>query len=183
MRAPARFVDTTPEQIAAMVRSNVIGSMNAARVAIAGMRRQGGGRLYLTLGGGGASGRVVPGMSVCSTTKRAVKYFADALVRERRGARRLDPGRDHQPGREHHRGHAARVRRPDAGRAQPRAEAVELHRRARREPTPWIVGRIPQAPGDDITWLTTGRLLRRGFSMLLGGKRDVLPLRTGRPEP
>ena len=42
--------------------------------------------------------------------------------------------------------------------------------------TPWIVGRIlgPGRQGDDITWLTTGRLLRRGFSMLLGGKRDVL---------
>ena len=86
-RTGARFADTTPAEIESMVRANVIGSMNAAQVAIAGMQRQGHGKLYLTLGGGGASGRVVPGMSVYSTTKRAVKYFADCLVKERQEQR------------------------------------------------------------------------------------------------
>ena len=32
-RTGARFADTTPQQIEAMVRANVIGSMNAAQVA------------------------------------------------------------------------------------------------------------------------------------------------------
>ena len=86
-RTGARFADTTPAEIESMVRANVIGSMNAAQVAIAGMQRQGHGKLYLTLGGGGASGRVVPGMSVYSTTTRAVKYFADCLVKERQEQR------------------------------------------------------------------------------------------------
>ena len=86
-RTGVAFIDNTPAQIEAMVRANVIGSINAAQVAVAGMARQGGGQLYLTLGGGGASGRVVPGMAVYSTTKRAVKYLAGALVKERREAR------------------------------------------------------------------------------------------------
>jgi NAD(P)-dependent dehydrogenase (short-subunit alcohol dehydrogenase family) len=176
-RTGARFVDTTPEQIAAMVRSNVIGSMNAAQVAIAGMRRQGGGRLYLTLGGGGASGRVVPGMSVYSTTKRAVKYFADALVKERREARddsilvgTISPGVNITEGmlREF-----ADLTPAERSRALKQLNFIGEHVETT---TPWIVGRIlgPGRQGDDITWLTTGRLLRRGFSMLLGGKRDVL---------
>ncbi|MFM7432332.1 MAG: SDR family NAD(P)-dependent oxidoreductase, partial [Gammaproteobacteria bacterium] len=86
-RTGAEFADNTAEEIEAMVRANVIGSFNAAQVAIAGMAKQGGGKLYLTLGGGGASGRVVPGMTVYSTTKRAVKYLADCLVKERRELR------------------------------------------------------------------------------------------------
>ena len=42
--------------------------------------------------------------------------------------------------------------------------------------TPWIVARIlaDTRQGNDITWLTGGRLLRRGLAMLVGGKRDVL---------
>lgn len=176
-RTGARFVDTTPEQIAAMVHSNVIGSMHAAQVAIAGMQRQGGGRLYLTLGGGGASGRVVPGMSVYSTTKRAVKYFADALVEERRAARddsilvgTISPGVNITEGmlREF-----AELAPAERARALRQLNFIGEHVETT---TPWIVGRIlgPARQGDDITWLTTGRLLRRGFSMLLGGKRDVL---------
>ena len=84
----ATFLATTPEQIAAMMNTNVIGSMNATQVAMAGMRQQGGGRVYITLGGGGATGRVVPGMAAYSTTKRALKYFADSLVKEAKEAKK-----------------------------------------------------------------------------------------------
>jgi NAD(P)-dependent dehydrogenase (short-subunit alcohol dehydrogenase family) len=173
----ARFVDHTPQQIEAMVRANVIGSMNAAQVAIAGMKRQGGGRLYLTLGGGGASGRVVPGMSVYSTTKRAVKYLADALVKERREARdesilvgTISPGVNVTEG----------MLREFAA-LEPAARAAALKQlnfigEHVETTTPWIVSRIlaDTKQGNDITWLTTGRLLGRGVAMLFGGKRDVL---------
>jgi len=176
-RTGARFADNTPEQIEAMVRANVIGSMNAAQVAIAGMKRQGGGKLYLTLGGGGATGRVVPGMAVYSTTKRAVKYFADALVKERREAGddglligTISPGVNITEG----------MLREFAEQA-PTARAAALRQlnfigEHVETTTPWIVGRIlaDTRQGNDITWLTTGRLLGRGVSMLFGGKRDVL---------
>jgi NAD(P)-dependent dehydrogenase (short-subunit alcohol dehydrogenase family) len=176
-RTGARFVDNSPQQIEAMVRGNVIGSMNAAQVAIAGMKRQGGGKLYLTLGGGGASGRVVPGMTVYSTTKRAVKYLADALVKERAEAKddsiligTISPGVNVTEGmlREF-----ADLPAAERSRALKQLNFIGEHVDTT---TPWIVERIlaDARQGHDITWLTGGRLLGRGLSMLFGGKRDVL---------
>ncbi len=176
-RTGARFADNTPQQIEAMVRANVIGSMNAAQVAIAGMKQQGGGRLYLTLGGGGASGRVVPGMAVYSTTKRAVKYFADALVKERREARdesiligTISPGVNVTEGMLREFADLAPAERAAA------LKQLNFIGEHVETTTPWIVGRIlaDTRQGNDITWLTTGRLIGRGVSMLFGGKRDVL---------
>jgi NAD(P)-dependent dehydrogenase (short-subunit alcohol dehydrogenase family) len=175
-RTGARFIDNTPEQIEAMVRANVIGSMNAAQVAIAGMTRQRGGRLYLTLGGGGASGRVVPGMTVYSTTKRAVKYLADTLVKERRQAKddsiligTISPGVNITEGMLREFDELAPVERAQALRQiNFIGEHVETT-------TPWIVERIlgDRRQGNDITWLTTGRMLGRALSTVFS-KRDLL---------
>jgi NAD(P)-dependent dehydrogenase (short-subunit alcohol dehydrogenase family) len=175
-RTGARFADTTPAEIESMVRANVIGSMNAAQVAIAGMQRQGHGKLYLTLGGGGASGRVVPGMSVYSTTKRAVKYFADCLVKERQEQRdsnilvgTISPGINLTEGmlRELNQLPAA-----DRRRALKQLNFLGEHVETT---TPWIVERIlgDSKQGNDITWLTTGRLLKRALGALFGARRDI----------
>jgi NAD(P)-dependent dehydrogenase (short-subunit alcohol dehydrogenase family) len=175
-RTGARFADTTPAEIESMVRANVIGSMNAAQVAIAGMQRQGHGKLYLTLGGGGASGRVVPGMSVYSTTKRAVKYFADCLVKERQDQRdsnilvgTISPGINLTEGmlRELNQLPAA-----DRRRALKQLNFLGEHVETT---TPWIVERIlgDSKQGNDITWLTTGRLLKRALGALFGARRDI----------
>jgi len=177
-RTGVSFAATKPEEIAAMVRANVIGSMNSAQVAVAGMTAQPqGGKLFLTLGGGGATGRVVPGMAVYSTTKRAVKYFADSLVKERRKARddralvgTVSPGVNITEG-------LLREMR-----ALPQAERAKALRQLEfigehvSTTTPWIVERILAADkqGEDITWLTTGKLLGRGLGMMVGRKRDVL---------
>lgn len=177
-RTGVSFAATTPEEIAAMVRSNVIGSMNSAQVAVAGMSAQAqGGKLFLTLGGGGATGRVVPGMAVYSTTKRAVKYFADSLVKERRKAKddrvlvgTISPGVNITEG-------LLREMRalPDAERAKALRQ-LEFIGEHVSTTTPWIVERILAATrqGEDITWLTNGKLLGRGLGMMLGRKRDVL---------
>lgn len=175
-RTGARFADITPREIDSMVRANVIGSMNAAQVAIAGMQRQGHGKLYLTLGGGGASGRVVPGMSVYSTTKRAVKYFADCLVKEREEQRdskilvgTISPGINLTEGMMRELGQLP----------------IDARRRALKQlnflgehvqtTTPWIVERIlaDSKQGNDITWLTSGRLLKRALGALFGARRDI----------
>jgi NAD(P)-dependent dehydrogenase (short-subunit alcohol dehydrogenase family) len=175
-RTGAKFIDNTPAEIEAMVRANVIGSINAAQVAVAGMQRQGGGKLYLTLGGGGASGRVVPGMTVYSTTKRAVKYLADALVKERRAARdesiligTISPGVNITEG---------MVRELNALAAGERAKALRQLNFIGEDvetTTPWIVARVlaDSRQGNDITWLTTGRMLGRAISMIFS-RRDVL---------
>ena len=81
-RTGVSFLETEPGELAAMVRANVIGTMNGCQVAMAGMREKGG-WIFLTLGGG-AKGRIVPGMTVYSSTKRALKYFADCLIKETR---------------------------------------------------------------------------------------------------
>lgn len=176
-RTGAKFAELDPQQIEAMVQANVIGSMNAAQVAIAGMKRQGGGKLYLTLGGGGASGRVVPGMSVYSTTKRAVKYFADAQVNERREAKddsiligTISPGVNITEGMlREFADLVPAVRAAALKQLNFIGEHVETT-------TPWIVSRIlaDSKQGNDITWLTTGRLLRRGLAGLFGARRDIL---------
>lgn len=177
-RTGVSFADTTPAEIAAMVRANVIGSMNSAQVAVAGMAAQPrGGKLFLTLGGGGATGRVVPGMAVYSTTKRAVRYFVDSLVKERRQAKddrvlvgTISPGVNLTEG---------LLREMRALPAAERAKALrqlDFIGEHVSTTTPWIVERILAAgkQGEDITWLTTGKLLGRGLGMMLGRKRDVL---------
>lgn len=176
-RTGAEFADNTPEEIEAMVRANVIGSFNAAQVAIAGMAKQGGGKLYLTLGGGGASGRVVPGMTVYSTTKRAVKYLADCLVKERRELRdesiligTISPGINITEG-------MLREMRtiPQAQRARALKQLNFIGEHVETT-TPWIVERIlsDRKQGNDITWLTGGRLAGRALSMLFGARRDIV---------
>lgn len=176
-RTGVAFLDTSAEEIESMVSANVVGSMNAAQVAIAGFRRQGSvGKLYLTLGGGGATGRVVPGMSVYSTTKRAVKYFADTLVKERKEAGdgiligTISPGVNVTEGllRE-------MQRVPESRRALAMRQLNFVGEHVETT-TPWIVDRVlsDTRQGNNITWLTTGRMLGRGLSTLLGQKRDVI---------
>ncbi len=176
-RTGAEFADNTAAEIEAMVRSNVIGSINAAQIAIAGFKRQGGGTLYLTLGGGGATGRVVPGMTVYSTTKRAVKYLANCLVKERKDERdesiligTISPGINITEG---------MIREMRALPSDRRAKALKqlsFIGEHVETTTPWIVERIlsDKKQGNDITWLTSGRMLGRAFSMLLGSRRDFL---------
>ncbi|MFO1426152.1 MAG: SDR family oxidoreductase [Steroidobacteraceae bacterium] len=176
-RTGVSFAATTPAEIEAMVRSNVIGSMNAAQVAMAGMPGQGGGKLYLTLGGGGASGRVVPGMTVYSTTKRALKYFAGVLVKERKAAGdasilvgTISPGVNVTEGmlRE-----MQALPEAERRRALRQIEFIGEHVETT---SPWIVERIlaDTRQGNDITWLSTGRMLRKAFSAMFGGKRELL---------
>lgn len=175
-RTGAKFIDNTPQEIEAMLRANVIGSLNAAQVAIAGMKQQGGGKLYLTLGGGGASGRVVPGMTVYSTTKRAVKYLAGALVKERREAKddsiligTISPGVNITEGM------LREFDELDPATRQRALKQMNFIGEHVETTTPWIVDRIlgDTKQGNDITWLTTGRMLGRAVSMLFS-KRDVL---------
>ncbi len=173
-RTGVDFLGTRPDEIEAMVHTNVIGTMTACDVAMAGMQRQGGGRIYLTLGGG-AKGRFVRGMTVYSTTKRALHYFAKALVKEASATApgvligTISPGINITEG----------MLREIA--AMPAAERSKLLKPLNflgehvETTTPWIVERIltDARQGSDITWLTTGRMLRRGFGMMFK-KRDIL---------
>ncbi len=79
-----KFWELPPEQIDKTVNINLIGLMYGCRVAINGMLAQGHGFIY-NMYGFGSTGMLRPGMSIYGSTKRAVNYFTEALVKELKG--------------------------------------------------------------------------------------------------
>lgn len=80
-RTGVTLLQLTPAEMKTMVETNVIGTINGSQVAVRGLLAQNHGTLFNTLGGG-QDGRVIPGMIGYGTTKRAVRYFTDSLVKE-----------------------------------------------------------------------------------------------------
>jgi NAD(P)-dependent dehydrogenase (short-subunit alcohol dehydrogenase family) len=79
------FVDLPPEEIASVVRTNLMGAMHGSHVALRGMQRQGRGQIF-HMEGWGSRGEWLPGMTLYSSTKLALRYFSDALAREVKGS-------------------------------------------------------------------------------------------------
>jgi NAD(P)-dependent dehydrogenase (short-subunit alcohol dehydrogenase family) len=75
----------SPEDLRAMVNTNVLGTIYGASVAMRGMRAQGGGAIY-NLEGLGSDGRHLRGLNLYGMTKYAVAYLTDALAEEARGS-------------------------------------------------------------------------------------------------
>jgi NAD(P)-dependent dehydrogenase (short-subunit alcohol dehydrogenase family) len=78
------FAALSPAQLEAVVRANLLGTMNGAHVALAGMLLQGAGALY-NMEGYGSDGSRTRGMSVYGSTKVAVRYLTRSLAAEVRG--------------------------------------------------------------------------------------------------
>jgi NAD(P)-dependent dehydrogenase (short-subunit alcohol dehydrogenase family) len=76
-RLPQAEVESVP-------RTNLIGTLYGAKVALAGMRAQGHGAIY-NFEGFGSNGFKSPGMSLYGCTKFAITYFTKALIAETRG--------------------------------------------------------------------------------------------------
>jgi NAD(P)-dependent dehydrogenase (short-subunit alcohol dehydrogenase family) len=83
--AQTRLWDQSPAEMAAVVQTNIVGSLYGARVALQGMLAQGSGSVY-NLEGLGSDGRRVEGLTVYGTTKHALTYLTDALVEETKGS-------------------------------------------------------------------------------------------------
>ena len=79
------ILDVPQEEVETMLRTNMLGTVNGCRVAAAGMRDEGGGKLFNILGGG-SDGEYFPGLGIYGTTKRGLDYFTDALVKEMEGS-------------------------------------------------------------------------------------------------
>ncbi|MBB5210166.1 SDR family NAD(P)-dependent oxidoreductase [Microbulbifer hydrolyticus] len=75
------ILDIPQDEIEAMVHTNLMGTINGCRVAAAGMRQQGHGKIFNMLGGG-SDGEYFPGMGIYGSTKRGLDYFTDALGKE-----------------------------------------------------------------------------------------------------
>ena len=78
------FAELPADQIAATLETNLAGALYGARVAVAGMLQQGGGRFF-TFEGFGSNDMISPGLAVYGTTKRAIRYFTRALAKECEG--------------------------------------------------------------------------------------------------
>lgn len=78
---PIDVIELTPEQIRTVVETNLIGVMYGSQVALSQMSAQGFGSLY-NMEGLGSDGRQVAGLALYGSTKRAVHYLNEALIKE-----------------------------------------------------------------------------------------------------
>ncbi|HEY5118718.1 MAG TPA: SDR family oxidoreductase [Anaerolineales bacterium] len=74
-----------PEDLQAVVNTNILGTLYGASVAMRGMRGQGGGAIY-NLEGLGGDGRHMRGLNLYGMTKYAVAYLTDGLAQEAKGS-------------------------------------------------------------------------------------------------
>lgn len=162
------IVETTPEEVATMVSTNMLGTINGAQVAVRGMTAVGGGRLFNVLGGG-SDGSVRPGMGVYAATKRGLDMFTRALVKEVEGT-------------------TVRVGQVRPGilitdgwlrEAASNPESVSSQRKMLNilvdhvdEVAPYLVDKMLSSTknGDEVAWLTTARMMRK----FMGRKQDKL---------
>jgi len=79
------FWELDASEISQVVDTNVTGMMNGCQVAVQGMREQGTGAIYNTEGHG-SNDMILAGMSLYGTTKKSVRYFTQALVKENEGS-------------------------------------------------------------------------------------------------
>jgi len=70
-----------PERVRAIVETNVIGSHYGSQVALKGMIGQGFGQLY-NMEGFGSDGRMMFGMTLYGSSKYALRYITQSLVKE-----------------------------------------------------------------------------------------------------
>jgi NAD(P)-dependent dehydrogenase (short-subunit alcohol dehydrogenase family) len=76
--------DLDPQEIINVNRSNLLGTMFAAKIALIGMTAQGHGHIY-NFEGLGSNGRVMPGLSLYGATKYAITYFTKCMIKETKG--------------------------------------------------------------------------------------------------
>ncbi len=72
------------EEMENITRTDILGVLYGARVAMRGMAEQGAGFIWF-MEGHGSDGRIMKGLSVYGTAKRALRYLAAALAVEARG--------------------------------------------------------------------------------------------------
>ncbi|MBL8628516.1 MAG: SDR family oxidoreductase [Rhodospirillaceae bacterium] len=73
------------DEVEAVPRTNLIGTLNGSQVALKGMKAQGSGDLY-NFEGFGSNGSKQKGMSLYGCTKYAITYFTKCLIAETKGS-------------------------------------------------------------------------------------------------
>jgi short-subunit dehydrogenase len=170
-RSGVTLLQLTPGEIETMVNGNVIGTINGCQVAVRGMTAQGFGHIYNTYGAG-ADGRVIPGMTGYGTTKSAVRYFTESLIKELKG-RPIKVGMI-SPGMNLTENMIAQMNQVPLAVRPKVMRPINLLGDYVETTTPWIVDRLlaDDATGTHIKWLTTGKLLGRLLTAPFN-KRDL----------
>ena len=157
-------------EVAAIIETNLIGSIHGAQVAMKGMLEQGSGSIY-NMEGLGSDGRKVEGLTTYGTTKAALTYLTDAMVDEAKGTPVLVGAI--QPGM------VATDMILQQYKDQPEKweEAKGVFNILADRPetvTPWIAERVlaNTKNGARIQWLTRGKVMGR-FLTARFTKRDI----------
>ena len=77
--------EVAPAQMRRVVETNLLGTMYGVNVAMQGMTRQGHGAIYNFYGHGSWDELRPPNFATYGITKRAIRYFTEALIEETRG--------------------------------------------------------------------------------------------------
>ena len=165
-------VDTAADDVRAMVTTNMYGTIFGSQVAARGFLAQGSGKLFNVLGGG-SDGRIRPGMGVYSATKRGLDLFTRALIKETKDSGLLVG--QVRPGILISDGWLREAKRAP--------EQVSSQRRMLNilsdhvdDVAPYLVTEMLAATktGAEISWLTTGRIMKRFMTPGYAAKHDVM---------
>ncbi len=164
----AAIVDTDTDDVRTMVTTNMLGTIFGSQVAVRQMTAQGGGQLFNVLGGG-SDGRIRPNMGVYAATKRGLDMFTRALVKETKtGPVRVGQVR---PG----------ILITDGWLREAAAAPDQVADQRKMlnilcdhvdDVAPYLVEKMlgSTRTGDEVAWLTTGRMMKKFMSP----KQDVL---------
>lgn len=166
---PVSLWEQTPDDIQAVVQTNLIGLMFCNKVAISGMLAQGHGHVY-NMEGIGSEGRIAAGVTTYGATKVALRYLTKALAKDLEGqpvgVSTISPGMVvtdmlYQSVPPERRGRASRV-------FNILADKVETV-------APWLADEMlaNDKSGAAIAWMTTPKILAR-FLQAPFRKRRVL---------
>ncbi len=167
----AAFHTIDPAVFTGIIDTNAKGLMLATHVAYNRMLGQGSGAIY-NMEGLGSDGRTVTGMAPYGTSKRAVRYFTDAFAAEvKQGpviVGTISPGMvmtDLTIG--------PLKRNPDNS-----AQVIRIYNILANEPgtvAPYLVRKMIEnrRNGAKISWLTTGKALKR-FLLTPFSRRDIV---------
>ena len=157
-----------------MVQGNFVGTTYGSQIALNGMRQQGHGAIYNTLGGAFDGKRLVPNMGFYSATKAGINLLTKYMVDENKDQNiiigRISPG----------------MLITDNWLEEQKLESEQQWQSLRpmlnilcddvETATPWLVDQIlaNKKSGKRIAWITTGRIMKRFIAARFGKKRDVL---------
>ena len=166
------IVDTSAADVRTMVTTNMLGTIYGSQVAVRAMTAQGSGKVFNVLGGG-SDGRIREFMGVYGSTKRGLKMFTDALIKETAGGPVLVG--EIRPGILISDGWLREAQRARPGYIEENRRALNTLADHVDDVAPWLADQVlaTSKHGRAIAWLTTGKIATR-FSTAAFSKRDVL---------